>query len=98
MKKYLFLSIGFEKPTQEIMEAWGKWFASIKDKMADNGGHFSLGREITHNGTNDLSLDLNAITGYTIINAESMDEAEKIAKECPIITSVKVFEIMSMKG
>ncbi|MBM9500261.1 hypothetical protein JWG44_08365 [Leptospira sp. 201903071] len=98
MKKYLLLSIGFEKPTQEIMEAWGNWFSSIKDKIVDAGGHFSKGREITHNGTIQLPLDLNAITGYIIVNADSIDEAEEIALKCPIITSLKVFEIMSSGG
>ncbi len=26
VKKFLFLHYGFEKPTPEIMSAWGKWF------------------------------------------------------------------------
>ncbi|WP_147456660.1 YciI family protein [Leptospira stimsonii] len=98
MKKYLFLSIGFEQPTQEIMKAWGTWFALIKDRIADAGGHFSKGREITRNGTIQLPLDLNAITGYLIVHAESMEEAEEIARKCPIITSLKVFEISSSGG
>lgn len=97
MKKYMFLSIGFEKPTQEIMEAWGKWFSSIKDRI-DAGGNFLNGREITRNGTIQLPLDLNSITGYIIVNAENMDQAEEIARSCPIITSLKVFEIMSAKS
>ncbi|PJZ57223.1 YciI family protein [Leptospira barantonii] len=98
MKKYLFLSVGFEKPTQEIMEAWGNWFTQIKERIVDAGGHFSIGREITRNGTIQLSLDLNSITGYIIVNAENIDQAEEIARNCPIITSLKVFEIMSAKN
>ncbi|PJZ68124.1 hypothetical protein CH373_17915 [Leptospira perolatii] len=98
MKKYLFLSVGFEKPTQEIMQAWGKWFSSIKDRLADSGGHFAIGREVTRKGTIQLPLDLNSITGYIIVNAENMDQAEEIARNCPIITSLKIFEIMSAKG
>ncbi|GMQ78481.1 MAG: hypothetical protein BMS9Abin02_0995 [Anaerolineae bacterium] len=96
MKKFVLLSYGFETPTQEIMDAWGNWFASIGDKMVDSGSPFASGREITHNGTKELSLDLDAVTGYLIINAENMDEAEKIAKNCPIITSIRVYEAMSM--
>jgi hypothetical protein len=37
-----------------------------------------------------------SITGFTIINAESLDDAEKIARGCPIISSIRVYEIMSM--
>ena len=64
--------------------------------MVDSGSPFGLGREITHTGTKELSLDKGAITGYCIINADNIDEAEKIAKDCPIITSVRVYETMSM--
>ena len=96
MKKFVFLTYGYEEPTQEIMDAWNNWFASIGDKMVDNGNPFGPGREITQSGTKELSHDLGAITGYMIINADNMDEAEKIAQECPIITSVRVYEAMSM--
>ena len=96
MKKYMFLTYGFEKPTPEIMEAWGKWFESIADKMVDKGGHFSGAREISHSGTQDLPMGMESITGYTIINANSLDDAEKIAQGCPIIKSIRVYEIMAM--
>ena len=95
MKKFVLLSIGFETPTPEIMEAWGKWFGSIADKTVDSGG-FTSGIEITRDGTKELPLGLESITGYLVINAEDMDEAEKIAKTCPIITGTRVYEIRSM--
>ena len=95
MKKFMIISVGFETPTPEIMEAWGKWFESIADKM-EGGSPLGAGREITRAGTKELPMGLDSITGYTIINAESLDEAEKIAKASPIITSMKVYEVMSM--
>lgn len=96
MKKFVMLHYGFETPTQEIMEAWGNWFASIEDKVVENIGPFEPGREITHNGTRELPRDREAITGFTVINAESMDDAVKIAKENPMITSVRVYEVKTM--
>ncbi|NIM92184.1 MAG: hypothetical protein GTO18_00505 [Anaerolineales bacterium] len=96
MKKYVFLHYGYETPTEEIMDAWNKWFDSIGDKLVDIGTPFGSGREITNNGTKELSLDLEAITGYTIINAADMDEAEKIAKACPFIAGIRVYEARSM--
>ena len=95
MKKYLFLSFGFEKPTPEIMGAWEEWFKSISDRMVDQGGLWGGGREITKNGTNELPLGMDSITGFIIFNAESLDEAEKIAQDCPIISSNRVYEIMT---
>ncbi len=96
MKKFVFLAVGYETPTEEIKGAWMKWFGSIKDHIVDSGNPFGPGMEITSVGVKQLPHDKGAITGYTIINAESMDEAVKIAKGCPIITSMRVYEAMSM--
>ena len=96
MKKFVFITQGYETPTKEIMDAWMKWFASIGDKMVDSGNPFGPGREISKTGTKDLPHDKQATVGYCIIHAENMDEAEKIAKGCPIITSIRVYEAMSM--
>ena len=89
----MLLHCGFEKPTQEIMAAWGKWFESVKDITADQGGFHSGAREISYNGTDDLPMGPDSITGYSIIKAESLDEAEKIAKDNPFIKSIRVYEI-----
>jgi YCII-related domain len=96
MKKFVFITFGFETPTPEIQQAWGKWFASIGDKMVDSGSPLGSGREISLTGTKELPLGKESLTGYCIINAENLDEAEKIAKGCPIITSIRVYEAMSM--
>lgn len=95
VKKFLFLHYGFEMPTPEIMGAWGKWFESIADKIADGGGRFPGGREISHSGTRDLPMGPDSITGYSVLHAEDLDEAEQIAKDCPMIASIRVYEIMS---
>lgn len=96
MKKFVFLYYGYEVPTPEMKDAWRNWFSSLGDRIVDSGNPFGAGREITHGGTKELSLDSGAITGYSIINAASIDEAEEIAKGCPIVTSVRVYEAMSM--
>ena len=88
----MLLHIGFEKPTPEIMAAWGKWFESVADKTLDQGG-FRAAREISHGGTKDLPMGRESITGYSIINAESLDDAEKIARDNPFIASIRVYEI-----
>lgn len=42
-------------------------------------------------------MDLEAITGYLVIHAESMDEAMEIAKGCPMITGMRVYEVREGK-
>lgn len=91
----MLLHFGFEKPTPEIMDAWNHWFASIADRMVDQGG-FSGGREISKNGTKDLPWSATSITGYNIIEAEDLDAAVRIAQENPFIDSIRVYEIRTM--
>lgn len=92
MKKFMFLHFGFEQPTSEIMQAWGKWFESFEDKQIDQGG-FRNGREISESGIKDLPWDKESITGYNIIEAEDLDAALSIAQNNPAIASIRVYEI-----
>jgi len=89
----MLLHFGFEKPTQEIMAAWGKWFESVADKTVEHGG-FRDAREISKNGARELPMGMDSITGYSIIRAESLDEAESIARGNPFIASIRIYEIM----
>ncbi len=95
MKKFVLLHYGFETPTPEIMKAWGTWFESIADRAVDQGG-FSGGREISASGTKDLPMGMESITGYNMIEAESLDEAEKSAQDNPYVASIRVYEIRGM--
>ena len=95
MKRFMLLHFGFEKPTAEIMAAWGKWFESIADSSVENGGFHGGAREISHSGTKDLTMNIDSITGYSIINAENIDEAEKLAQGNPFIASIRIYEIMT---
>ena len=67
MKRFMLLHYGFEKPTPEIMEAWGKWFQQVGDKTTDQGGFHGGAREISHDGSTDLPMGPDSITGYNII-------------------------------
>ena len=92
MKKFVLLHYGFAKPSPEIMKAWGTWFESIADRTVENVG-FSGGREISASGTMDLPWGMDSITGCSIIEAESLDEAEKIAQDNPYVASIRVYEV-----
>lgn len=95
MKKFMLLHYGFEPPTPEIMAAWKSWFESIADVQVAQGG-FSGGREISKDGTKDLLWGRESITGYNIIEAESLDAAVEIAQGNPFIDSIRIYELRSM--
>jgi hypothetical protein len=93
VKNFLVLHYGFVKPTPEEMDEWNKWFESIVDKQVDRR-HLPVGREISQSGVKELPLARDSITGYTIIKAKNLDEAGKIAQQCPFVDSTRVYEIM----
>jgi hypothetical protein len=93
VKRFMFLHYGFETPTPEIEEAWGRWFGSISDRMVDAGSPFKGGREVSRKGSKNLPLGMESLTGYTIISAADLDEAETIAKGSPMIRFIRVYEM-----
>lgn len=94
VKRFVFLTYGFEPPTPEIMAAWSKWFDSIKDNIVDMG-HLAEGREISRAGIAHLPLGSESITGFVIVEAESLDEAQRMAEGNPFVTSIRVYEAAS---
>lgn len=95
MTRYMLLHFGFEKPTPEIMEAWKAWFGNIAERTVENGGFHGAAKEISKNGSKDLAMDADCISGYTIIEADGIEEAEKIASENPFIAGIRVYEIVN---
>jgi hypothetical protein len=76
------------------MDAWGKWFESIKENVVERG-HFPRGREISKAGVTDLPLGPDSITGLVIIEAVSFEDAERMAQSNPYISSIRLYEMMA---
>jgi len=103
MARFMLLHYGFEKPGPEVMAAWHGCFDSIADYTLDQGAHFARGVEIgrakaggvesDRNRRQDLPLGPDSITGYTIISADSLAEAEDIAARNPFIKAIRVYEM-----
>jgi hypothetical protein len=54
------------------------------------------GVEVTPNGVVQLEVGIESFTGYSIVNAESLEAAIELAKTNPMITSVVVYELARM--
>lgn len=96
MNTYMFLYKGYVTPTPEIGKAWMDWFANVGDRMVDSGKPMSRGAEDSRNDVSTIEAGLESFTGYSIINADSMDDAIELAKTNPMITSVIVYELSRM--
>ncbi len=93
MKRFMLLHFGFEKPTPDVMAAWGRWFESVADRTVEHGGFHGGAREISRDGGRDLPMGPDCITGYSILRAEDLDAAEEIARANPFVASIRVYEI-----
>jgi hypothetical protein len=102
MAKFLFAYYGGKMETdpqkqKESMEAWMKWFAGLGKAVVDAGNPTMPGKLVSKGGTKDISGD--AVTGYSIIQADNLDAALKIAKGSPQTSAggqIAVYSIAEM--
>ena len=102
MAKYLFVYYGGKIETdpnlaKKSMENWLKWFKGLGMAMIDAGAPTMPGKTVSSTGVRNVGAK--PVTGYSILQAESMDAAVKIAKTCPIIPDggqVAVYTLMPM--
>lgn len=62
------------KAGAEDMAKWNAWNAANKDFLVDEGTMFGKTKRITKAGASDAK---NEMTGYSIVQAESYDDASK---------------------
>lgn len=94
MKRFMLLHVGFEPPTPEIMATWRTWYGAVREHTVENAG-LRGGRELSREGSRELPWDRNALTGYTIVNAESIEDAERLAQSNPFVTAIRIYELAS---
>ena len=85
---------GTPEEQQKIMADWGVWFNNLGQALADGGNPFGPSATINPDGsTRDGGS--HALTGYTILKADSLSDATGMAKGCPVLASggtVEVYE------
>jgi len=69
---------------------------TVSDCDLDSGNPLGNCLEVTKTGARELSPDMGAATGYSIISADSREDAERLLEGCPIISSVRLYEAMAM--
>jgi hypothetical protein len=93
--KFVFLAHGEMERTPESQEAHMKWWSSIQDHVVDSGNPLFNGRNVTKDGTvAELSADMEPSLGYSIVQAESINEAVALLDGCPM--DMWVYEAMPM--
>jgi hypothetical protein len=89
---------GTPEEQQKIMEEWMNWFGSLGEAVADGGSPFGPSCTISPDGK-VREGGAAGLTGYSIITAESLDDATSAAKGCPVLSAggaVEVYEALPM--
>jgi hypothetical protein len=98
MSKYLLLYAGGSMPETDeqrdaVMKAWDGWFATLGKGLVDGGNPFAASKKVSADGS--ITTGAGDASGYSIIEADSLDAATDLAKGCPVLqggASVSVYE------
>lgn len=74
-----------EEEQAKIMADWGAWYGKLGEAIVDGGNPFGASKKITATGVSDGSASAPSATGYTVISAESLDDAVEKSKDHPHI-------------
>jgi hypothetical protein len=96
MGKYVYVYKGGSIPQTEeeqkrVMDAWMGWFGGLGDSVVDIGNPFGPSQGV--NGSTS------GLTGYSIVNADSLDAAVSKTGGCPILDGggdIEVYETVAM--
>ena len=102
MGKYVYIYTGggmAETPEAQeaVFAAWGAWFGELGSAITDGGNPFGEST-VVGSGSGSGSGSATA-TGYSIVTADSLEDAATLAKGCPILDaggSVAVHEALDM--
>ncbi len=81
-----------EEEQQASMAAWGAFLGGLGDSLVDAGNPFGPSASVGSGGASGLS-------GYTIVNAGSLEEAAEKAKAAPVVANgggVDVYETIEV--
>lgn len=102
MPKYVFAYHGGKAPESpeegaKVMAKWNSWFETMGDAVVDGGNPVGPSKTVSAGGVADDG-GANPLSGYSIVQADTMDAAVEMAKGCPIMDhgSVEVAEAMDM--
>jgi hypothetical protein len=89
MAKYLLVYHGGSMADSEAeqaaaMEAWGKWFGTLGASVVDGGNPTGESVTITSDRNTTPGGGANPASGYSLIDADSIEDAAAKAKGCPI--------------
>jgi hypothetical protein len=81
----------------KVMDGWRTWIGSVGPALVDVGTPFGQGTSVVDDGS---SADAIELSGYSIVEASSLDEARGLAESHPFLSegkgnyAVEVYELL----
>ncbi len=105
MSQYVIVYLGGNQPAtpeegKQHFARYMQWLSSLGDSAVSPANPLKNTSTINPDGS-ITSGGSTAMSGYTVISADSMEAALEIAKECPFLDvggSLEVSELMEMPG
>ncbi|UCG22955.1 MAG: hypothetical protein JSW55_12340 [Chloroflexota bacterium] len=105
MAKFVLVFTGGGMPESEeeqakVLAAWGAWYEGLGEAVVDPGNPFSQTvQNIVPGGSVSQGAIGTTASGYTILQADSMESAIDMAKKCPMLDGngqISVYEALDM--
>lgn len=103
MSQYIITYLGGDQPSspeegKQHFAKYKEWLSSLGDSVVSPANPFKNTNTVNSDGTVTTG-SITAMSGYTIIESDSMESALSIAKRCPFLEiggSLEVSELMQM--
>ena len=105
MANYVLIFTGGGMPESEekqaaVMAAWGAWYAELGEALVNPGNPFApAAKNIASDGTVSDGPIGTMASGYTVLEADSMESAVSMSKKCPMLQGngqITVYETFAM--
>ncbi len=102
MSKYILAYHGGKKPESpeegdKHMAKWKAWIDGLGDAVVNPGTSLGMSKTVSSGGVSDDGGS-NPLSGFSIVEADSMDAALEMAKACPFLEfgTIEVAEVKQM--
>lgn len=101
---YVLLYSGGRMPESDeeqatVMKAWGSWMHDLGSSLKDGGNPFAPGVAKTISADGAVRDGAGSASGYSIVTADSLDDAVTKAKGCPVLeggATIEVYETIQV--
>ncbi len=83
---------------EKVMDAWRSWMGGLGQRLVDPGAPVMPKTSVSGSGTSEGTRS--GFGGWSVVNADSQEDALAAAKDCPHIAAggtVEVYEVIEMQ-